>query len=216
MEIISIPQLRLGQLQTLADKSLEITQPIALVAEAHAAAKGAYDRFLIGMQKEAAASDKKTLDKTRDAQVSGFMFGIKAETYFPHSEETVKTALKKLMQLTGDYGFKINKLPYDEETAAIDNLLAEAKAVDYTGLEHLSRWLPEIEKANAGFKEASNDYLESLLESSATDAASAAAPDLITALEDLYTLIFAHARVTGTEELTSTYQKLSTLVDTFR
>ncbi|MGB3466259.1 MAG: hypothetical protein WBA74_13355 [Cyclobacteriaceae bacterium] len=45
-----------------------------------------------------------------------------------------------------------NRLPYDEQTAKIDNLLAEVKVIDLTGMDHLSRWISEIEEANNNFK----------------------------------------------------------------
>lgn len=216
MEIISIPQLRLAQLQTLAERTLTIVKPITSLADPTVKVQAALDQFKEGMLKETTASDKKTLDKTRDGLISGFMFAIKSEEYYPSATAETQTVLEQLKKILETYGFTVNRLSYDEQTAAIDNMLAEAEKIDLTGLEYFSRWIPHIKAANENFKSASKDYLESTVSDATTESASAAAPTLITELENLYTFLFAYATVSATDELVQAYQQLTALVDSYR
>ncbi|MBU2886054.1 hypothetical protein KO507_09805 [Gilvimarinus agarilyticus] len=216
MNIITIPQLRLGQLQSLTEQTLKITAPFEVLAPYTASVQAAFDPFLTGMQKETSASDKKTLDRTRDRYLSGFFYSMEAESYYPTDDPVAKEVVKKLLQITEKYGFKINKQPYDEETAAIDNLLAELAKIDLSTMPHLERWTVLIKAANADFKAASQDYLQTTVTDSKTKAASALAPALITELENLYTMSFAFAKTAPDEQLTKAYQELSELVNTYR
>lgn len=216
MKLITVPQLRLGQLQTLTEQTIKLTEPIGQLSPWLADVQAAFKPFLTGMLKDPAGSDKKTLDKTRDQYLSGFFLNVKSESYYPHEDATMQEVVQKLLRVTEKYGFKINKLPYDEETAAIDNLLAELGSMELSGIPHLARWIGKIKAANESFKAASKDYLETYVKNSTTESASVAAPALTVALEDLYTMLFAHAKVAADQELVNVYQKLSELVDTYR
>ncbi len=54
------------------------------------------------------------------------------------------------------------------------------------------------------------------MEASGTLAATKSAPDLIDALEALYTMLFAHIKLTQDSELIKTQAQLKELVDSFR
>ncbi|MEO1254215.1 MAG: DUF6261 family protein [Bacteroidota bacterium] len=216
MEIISIPQLRLGQLQTLTESTLKIAEPLTELADHVAKVKAEFATFMQGIQKDAAQSDKKTLDKTRDQFVSGFFFAVKSETYFPHVEQITKDAVAALSKLADKYGFEINRLSYDEQSAAVDNMIEEVEAINLTDLAHLSRWVAELKAANEAFKAAAKDFLTSTVEQSDTDSATQVAPRLTGELENLYTMLFAHAQVSGTDTLRQAYNELSALVDSYR
>lgn len=216
IRMISIPRLRLAQLQTLTESSLRIATPITEVATQVADVQAAYDKFLEGIQKDQAASDKQTLDKTRDRLISGFMLDVRAEDNFPHDDAALLTTIKEVRRITDKYGLAINRLPYDEQSAQVDNLLGEIEKIDMTNLPKISRWAEPIRTANDAFKSASTDYIKEVVASSQMESASAVAPDLLTKLEGLFTLLFAHAQVTPSEELTQAYLELSASVDTYR
>ncbi|UOB18673.1 DUF6261 family protein [Abyssalbus ytuae] len=215
MEAISIPQLRLGQLQTLTEQTLELTKGIEQVTTYVAAVEEAFEPFLAGMLKDSAESDKKPLDTIRDQYLSGLFIGVRSETHYPHDTAQL-VVLEKLQHMADKYGFKISKLPYDEETAAIDNLLAELETVDLQGMPQLARWIEKIKAANEDFKASSKEYLEGTVRSSATKSATAVAPALVAALDNLYTMLFAYTTVTADETIATAYQELSELVDTYR
>jgi len=216
MEIISIPQLKLSQLQHLAEDSLRITASIALLSDQRGQVKSAFDVFVAGMKKDNATSNRKTLDRTRDQLVSGFFFAIKAEEYHPYTDAGVIGKIDTLRKIAEEYGFKINKLPYDEETVAIDNMIARVEALKLTEMKHLSRWIPLIREANQNFKSASGDYFDQRMKAAATESATEAAPELLVALENLYTMLFAHATVKADELLIKAYQQLSALVHEYK
>lgn len=216
MNIITIPQLKLGQLQSLTEQTLTITEPFAVLAPYASVVQAAFESFLTGMQKDSTASDKRTLDRTRDQFLSGFFFGITAESYYPTDDPVVKEVLKKLLLVTGKYGTKIKNLPYNEETAAVDNLLAELAKIDLSTIPNLDRWVAKIDTANEDFKVASKDYLETTVADSETKSATFLAPALVTELENLYTMAFAFAKTAPDGQLTKAYLELSQLVKTYR
>ncbi|UOB18938.1 DUF6261 family protein [Abyssalbus ytuae] len=216
MEIISIPQLRLGQLQTLTEQTLELTKPVEQIATYVAAVEAAFEPFRSGMLKEFTVSDKRALDNIRDKYLSSLFMGIKIEKNYPQEDTVLQEIVGKLRQVARKYSADINRLPYDEETAAIDNLLAELETVDMQGMPHLVRWVDKIKVANENFKAASKEYLESTVKYSATQSASAAAPALVAALEELYTMFFAYTKVAADETLVTVYRELAELVDAYR
>lgn len=215
MEIITLPRLRLAQLQTLADDTLKITARFVQVADKQAQANTAYEQFKEAMKKDEANSNKKTLDRSRDALNSGFFAGVRSEQNFPHEAETQST-LNKVLKVTDKYGLMLNRLSYDEQTAETDNMVAELEAIDFGALAHLSRWIPLIKEANGSFKEGSEKYLNSKVSVEDQASATALAPTLEHELEGLYTLMFAHAQVSQDDELANAYKKLTALVDAYR
>ena len=174
-----------------------------------------FSRFKEGVQKDAASSDKETLDKTRDRIISGFMFGIKSEENFPQIGAT-RDPFEKLQQVFTEYGFKINRLSYDEQSSAVDNMIDELESINLEALPHLQRWIKHIKTANEAFKASVTDYLDQSVKSSSTDSATQIAPELVTSLENLYTFLFAHATVTNCEPLIEAYSKVAALVESFR
>ncbi|MEP4535010.1 MAG: hypothetical protein ABJ004_18085 [Cyclobacteriaceae bacterium] len=78
MQTINLPQVRLVQLQTLTEGVLQITEPLTEVAEQVQAAAAAFVDFQEGMTKSTSASNKKTLDRTRDVINSGFFKSVEA------------------------------------------------------------------------------------------------------------------------------------------
>lgn len=216
MEIISIPKLTLGQLQDLTNRSVEIATSIGAVSSELAVVEQAFDTFKQGMQKDQAASDKASLDRTRDTYVSGLFFDIKAEEYFPHTSEEVLKAVEQLKGLSEKYGFKISRLSYDEETTSIDNMLAELDKIDLSSLDKISRWKAEIVKANEAFKAGAKTFLDERVSASDKESASAAAPELLDALDNLYTMLFAHAKISADETIINGYVTISTLVKSYR
>jgi len=218
MEIINLPRLRVNQLQTLCENSLQICEPLTEIAQAVNNVKTARDAFSAGMLKDHAASGKKELDTVRDTLVSGFIKAVRAEQLFPHSDETAKTALKAMVLAVNKYGKNISRLPYDEESAAIDNLVADVEATDLTPLDGtgLTRWIAPLKTANSQFKATVQEYVSDLAEVSQTEAAYTLAPALVDALEGMFTMLFAHIKINPTEQLTMAYAELEQLVNSYR
>lgn len=217
MDIINIPQLRLGQLQALTESSLKIAQPLTVLEDAVARVQTTFEVFKAGMQKDQASSDKKLLDQKRDKLISGFLMAIKAEDNFYHTDPVAtdtQAALKKVMK---PYTSKIIRLPYDEQTAAVDNMIEEVETVALSTLPHLARWISPIKEANKQFKDAAKDFLEDTVSSSQIVPASQVALELKRALENMYTILFAHAKLNQNDPtLTTAYQELTALVDSYR
>ncbi|TAJ06852.1 hypothetical protein DMA11_22360 [Marinilabiliaceae bacterium JC017] len=217
MELISLPRLRVKELQTVGEKSLSICAGIIEVEPAARKVETILEVYKKGVRKDqASAGEKKGLDKIRDRFVSGFTADLNAEMYFPHVDPVTVEALNRLQDLTQKYGTKITRLPYSEETAAVDNLLADLKEIDTQALDFkVARWVPLIEKANNDFKAADDAYIDEKVRADQTDAATSQAPELIEALENLYKLLFAHVQITGTEPILTAYAKLETLVKSY-
>ena len=216
MEMIHLPQLRLAQLQSLTESVFTICDPIEVLASEKTKLQVAFDDFKAGMVKDKASSDKSTLDKTRDNRVSGFMYGVKSEKFFPQPSKEAQEALQKVAAITESYGFKINKLPYDEESAEVDNMLAELSGVDLSLLPGLSRWPALIKEANDNFKQIAKDFLEETVKAASVSSASQAMPALESALNDLFTMFFAHMKISKTEAMEQAYKELTVLINTYR
>lgn len=216
IKMIAIPRLKLAQLQTLTESTLSIAAPVTVVADQLTALQTTFDKFLEGLQKDRAASDKATLDKTRDQLISGFMLHVRAEDSFPYSDEAISNTIRSIRRITERHGFAITRLPYNEQSAQVDNLLGELEKIDMTGLEVLSRWLTPIREANEAFKTAADTFVQDVAATAQLDAATTIAPDLLTDLESLFTMMFAHAQVSPTDELSKAYLELSVLVDDYR
>ncbi|MBN2639002.1 MAG: hypothetical protein JXR65_07935 [Bacteroidales bacterium] len=218
MEIINLPRLRVNQLQTLCENSLKICEPIAEIVSATEKVKAARDAFAAGMLKSKASSGKKELDLLRDALMSGFTKAIHAEQMFPHDDPAAVATIKSITLAVDKYGSKIKNLPYDEESAAIDNLLADIEAIDLQPLagSGLSRWIEPLKTANNEFKTAVQEYVSDLAEVSQIEAATSLAPALIDALEGMYTLLYAHIKINPTEQLTIAYAELNKLIAGYR
>lgn len=215
MELIRLPQMRLAQLQNATERILDITQPIEVIADQVDAVSAAFTVFKQGMIKEQAISDKKTLDRNRDNLNSGLFKSVVAEELFPH-EEPVKGLLNEVVKITGKYGYAINYLPYDEETAQVDNMLAELTALDLTPLPAIQRWIPLIAEANNTFKASSQNFLDQQATSSSISSATLLAKPLEDALNQLFTLLFAHIQISQAADLISVYKKLNILIEEYR
>lgn len=219
MEIIRLPRIKIAELQTLCELSLAICTPFTneeLKKQIQLVEKE-FDAFKKGILKNQAKTLKKITDKERDGYISGLFFDIKAETYYPYTDKAAIETVNRLKELSKKYGIKINGLPFNEETAAIDNCMAEAEAIDLKPLNsNIARWIPLIKDANQRFKGVTKEFVEESTSVSSLESASAVAPDLIDALEDLFIQFFSVIRVSPNDKLEKAYSELETLVDSYR
>jgi len=214
MELINLPRLRNKELQSVAESTLLICATITEVQPALTKVDTQLEAFKQGMLKEqASAADKSELDKQRDRLLSGFMQNLKTERYFPHQDSDKVKALNSALPIAEKYGTQITRLPYNEETAAIDNLIAEWKQLNTDLLdEGITRWIPLIETVNNNFKSASHSYISSQAQADSAHSASELAPALRTSLEGVYTLLFAHTKITASEPILKAYRELEQLI----
>lgn len=216
MEMIKLPQMRLAQLQALTESALTITEGLPEVAAQVVAIEQAFESFQQGMRKSNAASNKNTLDRTRDFLNSGFFKGVESEQLFPHNDAATKQAYTAVAAIASKYDYALNRLSYDEQTAKTDNMIVELEALDLSTLPQLGRWVALIKEANTAFKDLVKSYIEDKTEAENTAAASTAALPLQDALNSLFTILFAHVQISQTKPLITAYKELNTLVDTYR
>ena len=213
MELLTLPRLRNKELQTVGENSVRICGEIVDVKPAIDKVTITLNTFKEGMQKELiSAGTKKDLDYKRDNLVSGLITNIKAESLFPHPE-TIQETLLALLTITKKYT-GIGRLPYNEETAAIDNMMDELSKLDLEdpALAGITRWFQPISDSNNAFKAAGSEYIESTARLSETSPASAIAPELSEDLENLYTLMFAHAKIGANPAIVTAYKELEVLI----
>lgn len=219
MEIITLPRLRLAELQSLSEAAASICAPIKEIEKEKLVFDKEFAVFKEAvMKKQAKGEIKKAVDKVRDHYNSGFFFDIKAESFFPYTDEAAIEIVNQLKKLSEKYGFKINSLPFNEETAAIDNCMEEAEKIDLSPLasNDIGRWIPLIKEANQEFKDVSKSFVEESTAAASLESASAVAPELVHALEELFIQLFSIIRVAPTDELKKAYSELKTLVDSYR
>jgi hypothetical protein len=219
MKLIILPRLRLGQLQAIAKSTLTICKNLVQFASSILDVENAFVPFKAGMLKDDASAEKKgELDQKRDKRVTGFFAVIDAEEKIENEDETILASYAALMKIADKYGPSIRRLPRNEETIAIDNLLEEIGHIDITPLvpTGIPRWIPSLEATNNAYRDASSKYISDSVEADSTEAASIQAPELIDALEKLYLKIFASIALTPNDELEKAYAELEKLVDSMR
>jgi hypothetical protein len=219
MEIINLPRLRIAELQSLTETAVEICAPIPGLEEQIEGINKEFALFKDAVLKNKAKGEiKKAVDKKRDHKVSGFFYDIKAETFFPYTDQAAIETVNQLNELSKKYGFKINSLPFNEETAAIDNCMEEAEKIDLTSLpdQTIGRWIPLIKEANEEFKTVTKDFVEESAAAASLESASAVAPALVGALQELFLQLFSLIRVAPTDALKKAYVELETLVNSYR
>lgn len=217
IELITLPRLRTKQLQSVAEKSIDACKPLQELQPAIAQLTEKLTLLKAGMVKqEASASEKANLDKKRDKLISGLFYQIKSEAYFPH--ENAEEKLQSLQSFQKKYGFAINRLPLDEQTATVDNMLAEAETLKLDNFAggRIQHWFPLILEANNDFRAASGEYVSEKVNAQGTDSASDVAPQLVEALELLIKSAFGLALLSGTPESKKAYQELEVIINSFR
>lgn len=219
MKILKLPLYRLGQLQTVGDSSVDICEGIPEIAPELAKAKVSLAAFKQGMLKDkASAEEKRELDLKRDRIVSGFMNVVYEEQKFPNEDQLIIDSHADLLKIVKKYGRKIIRLPRAEETAAIDNLLADIAELDVTPLTitGIPRWIPFVESANEEYRQAAKEYISDSTDADAKASASSLAPALEDDLEEMYTMLFATIKRTPTDALKKAYAELETLIDSMK
>lgn len=216
MKMLILPRLKMAELQSFAEGFLSMVQPHPELTAQVQAVTQSYDVFKKGMLKNQASSEKKTLDRTRDVYISGLLYTIVAEKAFPHTDPAWVKMLEEVEHVTEKYGFALNKLPYNEQSAQTDNLLDELEALDLSGYSSIARWLDPIREANEAFKIASSAYLASQAEEAGTISASEAASGLEDSINAVFKILFAHMQISKTEKLEKVYQELRALIDSYK
>lgn len=219
MKLIILPRLRLAQLQTVSENTLTITEETAELAVNRQDVENAFTPFLAGMLKDKTTAEKKReLDLRRDKRTSGFFNALYAEEDFDHNDPVILKSLGDLLKVANKYGPGIIKLPRDEETAAIDNLLGDIGQIDITLLLEtgLTRWIPKIKAENEAYRVAAAKYITNSVLAEASKAASVLAPALEDELEKLYKKLYGTIIVSPTPALEQTHAELKKLVDSMR
>ncbi len=80
----------------------------------------------------------------------------------------------------------------------------------------VAQWIPLIKEANQEFKNVAKEFVEESTAMAALESASAVAPELIHALEELFVQLFSVIRVAPNSALKKAYSELEILVDSYR
>jgi len=218
MEMITLPPLRNKELQTFTVEAKKISKIVSLLAPSIQKVEDAETLFVEAMLKDKSTNvSKRDLDRTRDSYFSGMLQAIKSERIFPIAEVDKKNALDAVWNIILKHGTDIARLPYNEETAALDNLFIDINALESLSLvsEGITKWFPVVQAANDTFKVASEEFISESALISDTDSATKVAPLLREALQDLLIDLFSYTRVEKTDELKTAYAKMSALVNSY-
>ena len=216
MEIITLPQMPLADLQSFSESLVPVVEPLPQIAPQVQSFKDAFAVFQKGMTKQDASSDKKTLDKVRDDLIGGLLYGVQSEQLFPYQEKSVKDALKKIVDIADKYGFELTRLRYNQQSSKTDNFIKELEGANISQFPALERWIAPIKKANADFKGEVSEYFDEQTAASDTTAAYLTAPALENAIKSIFTLLVAHRQVADTPELKAAYKKIAKMVAAYR
>jgi uncharacterized cupin superfamily protein len=202
----------------VADGTIEICENIPELTEPLEEVKTVLNPFKEGMRKANVYSTERNLkDKVRDNFTSAFMQCAKGEKDFPYENDEVISAVEGLAAVLEKYSAKVTKLPLDEETAALDNMLAEVDKLNLTALEgrDILRWPAIIKEANEEFKSVSGNFIEDNVQANEILAASKIAPQLRSEIEKLYVKLFSLINIHANEEHIKAYAQLQEIVKSF-
>ena len=220
MDVLTVPKLRNHELQTVTKDLLNICNGLTKLKEPLDIVSEIFDRFKGGMTKEkASASSKKELDNTRDVFTSSFVKAVMAEQYYPHTEKEIIEALQAVRKVVDKYGgSKVNRLSYNEQSAALNNMLSDLKKTNLTPLTPtgLLRWIPLMEEANTNFTNAVAGYIKETADTLDVEAASYVAPKLHHALEELFIKLQAYLVIEPNQELKDAYDQIVVLLNSYR
>jgi hypothetical protein len=140
------------------------------------------------------------------------------ERKFPNEDQLIIDTHADLLKILKKRGRKIIRLPRAEETAAIDNMLADISKMDITPLTvtGITRWIPFVAAANEEYKQAAKEYISDSTDANAEASASSLAPALENDLEEMYTMLFAAIKRTPSDALKKAYADLETLIDSMK
>jgi hypothetical protein len=219
MDLLTTPKLRLGQLQSLGESSIDYCDGLTEIEPEWAKANSSYIAFKASMTKvRVTAKKKRALDVSRDRKVTGFMNVTEEERKYDHDDKVILKALEALLIVEKNYGTKITRFSRAEETSAIDNLLTDVAMLDLTPLlaTGIPRWVPKIEAANEAYKDADEDYNTDSTDETEANSAGSLAPALEHDLNELYAMLYAAIKRTPTPELIKAYAKLEILIDSLK
>lgn len=216
LELITVPRMRVAQLQSLSEKTLTIGARHGQLQAAVERVQIDLEGFKAGMLRHtASAAEKAELDKIRDRYVSGLFHLIRSEENFPYETTEDKAVLAHLAALHKKYSPSFSRLPLEEKTASIDNLLSEMQIMDLSRFANgrLKSWMVLIQNANFKYITAAQGYLSESAETSGIPSATAKAPQLTAALNALYSMMYAHIQISGDAALQKSYIELQMLIN---
>ena len=219
MKHITLPRLRLNQLQSLCETALRVCNPLPGLEVPCEQLQQRYGQFKQSLEKSLVNSSREAFDVSRDRTISGFEFHVKALRYFPNNSEAVNSALAQLEQLLSQHDPDMRSLPFDEESAAIDNYVADLKKFDFSPLAdtQLERWVSAIENENQAFKQASEAWANHKVELEKMASPSAIAPELRRLLSNLFTVLVAMRLIqSGDEALQNAYIAITEQINGFK
>jgi hypothetical protein len=218
IELLKLPRLRNAQLQVAANGTIEHCKQFSELKEKLEEVNRFFEPFKEGMRKASViGTERKQKDKVRDDYTSALMNCTIAEKLIPTDDEQVIAALENLTAVLDKYSFSVTRLPLDEETAELDNMLAEIDRLDLSALEgrDILRWPVLIKAANEDFKVVSGDFIEDNVEAKEILAASKIAPDLSHALDKVYVKLFSLINVHEKEEHIKSYLQIQEIIKSF-
>lgn len=219
MELITVPRLRIGELQALTENALKICKPLAELKEEATIVEANLKQLTASIMKEKASSaDRQELDRTRDKLITGLFLCLQSDSCYPYADDQKAELAEKLLELDKKYGLKIKRIPMGEETATIDNLLSELNTIGAKALEQsgANRWINLLKKANEEFKTSDLSYIASKASSATIEAPTIVAPVLSDSIERLCLKVFSYAQVSKNEAYTKAYAELTQLVESYR
>lgn len=212
IEMITLPRMRLAQLQSFTESFQEIVEPVTVLAPQALEVATAFTAFQESMSDDGPTSEKRALDKVRDRYISCLLDTIENEKHYPH-DDAGKATVDQVAAIADRYGHDITRLPYDDQSSATHNMLNAMEEVGLSGMHSIERWVIVARAANETFKESANTFRKDQL--AAPVSGTKAAPALESAMQKLFSVLYAKRLLGDTEELQKVHEELQALVDDY-
>lgn len=219
MEIPSLPRVKHGELQSIVEGAIEICSGIGVLQPAMDRLLAISPAFKDAVLKiQASAEDKAGADYGRDFIYTGAYYYSKSLTYFTFPNSEANEVAQQVWEIFEDEGLGIIRLPYDEESSAIDNRIAKVKKLNLSPLADtlLPKFISYTEESNEAFKKLALKFNEDKTDASIVKAATALVPAVRMALEGLFMMLTTFTEFGSDEEVLKAYNRVGTLLDSFR
>lgn len=218
MEIPTLPRVKIGELQTIMEGAIRICsefEPLKPAMDTLLAISPEFNNAII--KEQASAEVKNVADEERDNRYSGLYYCSKSLIYYPFSSAEVQETAKQAWDILQDGGKGIIRLPFNEETAAIDSRIAKLRQLNLNVLQGTMfvEMLDLTDKANEKFKSMTLNYIEDKASTASAEAATHLIPQVREALEGLFMMLTTFSRFGNDEKMTIAYNEIVALLKTY-
>lgn len=216
MKLLRVPRLTVLEYQSFTSQVIEICVALVVLQVPLSVVQSLFESYKKAMSKHGSLA-RKIGDNRRDIPYRRSIDLLHIERDFSEHPESIVRIIQSVLDIYEIYGGKqVTRMGFDQETTIIDNIVREISSIDLTPLTEsgiaFERWYNLMVVRNDEFKALTNSVLTAEALQSNLNSASAQIPELTTALNHLFDVVFAQGTINPSDELILVHKKLEELI----